>query len=108
HVFTEDHAALTGSRQVEFWEDLRPETSWNANLNYVKKIYANDGTFINLDGSAFYTKFSNKIIADYDIDPNKIIYQNLEGIAISEGLSVNLDVAFPWGLSGLVGATLQE
>lgn len=108
HVFTEDHAALTGSRQVEFWEDLRPETSWNANLNYVKKIYAKDGTFINLDGSAFYTKFSNKIIADYDIDPNKIIYQNLEGIAISEGLSVNLDVAFPWGLSGLVGATLQE
>ena len=32
NVFTEDHAALTGARQVIFTESLKPETSWNTNL----------------------------------------------------------------------------
>ena len=35
NVFTEDHAALTGARDVEFDGDLDPETSWNLNVNYV-------------------------------------------------------------------------
>src|SRR5690606_8394014 len=29
NVFTEDHAALTGAREVVFEEELKPETSWN-------------------------------------------------------------------------------
>lgn len=37
NVFTEDHAALTGAREVEFDGELNPETSWNANINFVKK-----------------------------------------------------------------------
>ncbi|MGO3807853.1 MAG: TonB-dependent receptor plug domain-containing protein, partial [Sphingobacterium sp.] len=65
NVFTEDHAALTGAREVVFINDLKPETSWNGNLNFVKKIYAGS-TFIGLDATAFYTYFNNKIIADYD------------------------------------------
>ena len=38
NVFTEDHAALTGARTIEFAGELQPETSWNINVNYVKKI----------------------------------------------------------------------
>src|SRR5690606_34063573 len=34
NIFTEDHAALTGARDVVFLSDLRPETSWNANVNF--------------------------------------------------------------------------
>ena len=39
NLFTEDHAALTGSREVVIAENLDPEKSVNANLNYIKKIF---------------------------------------------------------------------
>ncbi len=107
NVFTEDHAALTGAREVVFINDLKPETSWNGNLNFVKKINAGS-TFIGLDATAFYTYFTNKIIADYDTDPNKIIYDNLDGYAVSQGISLNIDVAFPNGLKILAGATAMD
>lgn len=107
NVFTEDHAALTGAREVVFINDLKPETSWNCNLNFVKKIYAGS-TFIGLDATAFYTYFTNKIIADYDTDPNKIIYDNLDGHAVSQGISLNIDVVFPNGLKILAGATAMD
>ncbi len=108
NVFTEDHAALTGARKVEFLSDLKPETSWNGNLNFVKKIYAKNGTFIGLDASAFYTYFTNKIIPDYDTDPNKIIYDNLDGHAVSQGVSLNLDITLNNGLKFLLGGTYMD
>ena len=37
NVFTEDHAALTGAKRCNVRE-LRPETSWNANLNFCTKF----------------------------------------------------------------------
>jgi len=108
NVFTEDHAALTGSRKVEFLEDLKPETSWNGNLNYVKKIFSKKGSMITLDFSAFYTYFNNKIIADYDSDPNKIIYDNLKGYAVSRGASLNIDITLKNGLKIMAGGTYLD
>ena len=32
-LFTEEHAALTGAREVEIRETLKPEKSYNMNLN---------------------------------------------------------------------------
>ncbi len=107
NVFTEDHAALTGARDVVFANNLNPETSWNGNINFVKKIVAGS-TFIGLDATVFYTYFNNKIVADYDTDPNKIIYDNLDGHAVSQGVSLNIDVAFPFGLKVLAGATAMD
>ena len=37
NLFTEEHAALTGSRDVIVTENLNPEKSFNVNLNYLKK-----------------------------------------------------------------------
>lgn len=108
NVFTEDHAALTGSRQVVFLSDLKPETSWNGNLNFVKKIVLKDGTFIGLDATAFHTYFTNKIIADYDTDPNKIVYDNLDGHAVSQGFSLNMDIVLNNGLKFLIGGTYMD
>jgi len=108
NVFTEDHAALTGAREVLFLNDLKPETSWNGNINFVINILAANGTFIGLDASAFYTHFSNKIVADYETDVNKIIYDNLDGHAVSKGLSLNMDIAFTNGLKLLLGATAMD
>ncbi len=94
NIFTEDHAALTGAREVVFLSDLRPETSWNANINFVKKIFTRSEVFITLDASAFYTYFNNKIIADYESNPSQIIYDNLSGYAVSSGASINLDLVY--------------
>ncbi len=108
NVFTEDHAALTGARDVEFASELQPETSWNTNLNFVKKIYTVSNAYIGLDASAFYTYFSNRILPDYETDPNKIIYDNLNGHSISKGFSLNMDVSWVNGLKLLAGATVMD
>lgn len=108
NVFTEDHAALTGSREVVFISNLKPETSWNGNINFVKKIFTKNGMFIGLDASAFYTYFTNKIIPDYDTDPNKIVYDNLDGHAVSQGLSLNIDIALNNSLKFLIGGTYMD
>lgn len=108
NLFTEDHAALTGARDVIVTEALEPERSVNVNLNYLKKIYGSNGTFASLDASAFYTRFSNAILPDYDTNPNQIIYDNLDGFSESKGISANLDVVFPSGFKFLLGATFQD
>lgn len=104
-VFTEDHAALTGARDVVFLNDLEPEKSWNTNLNYVKKVYLKEGAIIDFDISIFKTQFSNKIIPDYDTNPNKIIYDNLKGKSISQGVSLNINSLLENGIRFNLGAT---
>lgn len=108
NVFTEDHAALTGARQVVFEGELKPETSWNANLNLVKKIYTRGNTYIGIDASAFYTFFNNRIVPDYESNTNEIRYGNLDGSAVSQGVSVNFDIALENGLTILTGGTLMD
>ncbi len=108
NVFTEDHAALTGAREVVFLHDLNPETSWNTNINLVKKIYAVKNTYIDVDATAFYTYFNNKIVADYETDPDKIIYNNLNGYAVSQGVSLNIDVMTASGLNIKAGGTYLD
>ena len=108
NLFTEDHAALTGSREVIIAEELKPERSVNVNINYLKKIYSDNGTFIGLDASAFYTRFSNVILPDYETNPNQIIYDNLDGKSVSQGVSANLDIAFPSSFKIVMGATWQD
>ena len=107
NIFTEDHAALSGAREVVFEGKLSPEKSWNTNVNFVKKISINN-TLISLDASGFYTHFNNRILPDYETDPNKIIYANLNGFSVSKGLSLNSDISFPLGLTMNIGATLMD
>ncbi|MGA0559567.1 TonB-dependent receptor [Larkinella sp. VNQ87] len=107
NLFTEDHAALTGARQVVVAEELKPERSWNVNLNYTRQVIFGSG-FLNIDASAFYTYFTNRILADYDTDPNKIIFDNLKGHSVSKGISVNLDANFAFPLKLNVGATVMD
>lgn len=107
NLFTEDHAALTGAREVVVKANLKPEKSWNLNLNYVKNwIYKK--VYITTDASIFYTYFSNKIIGDFITDPNKIIFDNLNGHAISQGISLNIDMAFTNSLKIIMGATYMD
>ena len=104
-LFTEQHAVLTGAREVVFLDDLNPERSWNANVNFVQKFFLKKGVIIDFDLSLFTTHFSNKIIPDYDTDPNKIIYDNLDGRSISNGLSLNTNLLAQGGVRINLGAT---
>lgn len=108
NVFTEDHAALTGAREVVFTEELRPEQSWNMNSNLTKKIFTSKGNYFGLEGSLFYTHFSNQILPDYESNPNQIRYANLNGSSISKGLSVNIDGLWANGFKALLGFTLMD
>lgn len=108
NLFNEDHAALTGAKEVVILNDLKPEKSYNINANFAQKFYFDGGTFLGLDATVFYTYFSNLIIPDYESDPRKIMYDNItDGYAESKGISLNTDLTFPDGPSFILGATLM-
>ena len=86
-LFTEDHAALSGAREVVIRENLQPERSWSGNLNYNLEVY-HSSYFFNLDAALFYTHFSNRILPDYDTNPEQIIYANLDGSATTRGITL--------------------
>ena len=108
NIFTEDHASLTGARTIEVKSELAPEKSYNINLNFIKSILTKQNRSITIDATLFYTYFNNRIIGDYETDPNKIIYSNLNGYAISKGLSTNIDVKLTSQLKALIGASYMD
>lgn len=107
NLFTEDHAALSGSRDVIVLEDLKPEKSYNVNLSYLKQWYFGSNV-LQLEASTWYTYFTNAILPDYDTNPNQIIYDNLNGHATSKGISANVDLILGNGLKFIVGGTLMD
>ena len=52
NLFTEDHAALTGARDVYIIEELKPEESYNLNLN-INYIFTHSGNSVTIDFDAF-------------------------------------------------------
>lgn len=107
NLFTEDHAALTGARKVVIGESLKPEQSWNTNVNYTG-VFQGNGLSLGLDASVFYTYFTNKIVADYLTDPQLIIYDNLHGHAISKGITLNTDLQLQNRVKLIAGITLMD
>ncbi|MBK8949781.1 MAG: TonB-dependent receptor [Flavobacteriales bacterium] len=107
NLFTEEHAALTGARRVVIEEDLRPERSWNATLNAVRKWPA-EKRFFGLDASLFLTQFSNRILPDYDTDPDLIAYRNLHGYGIAQGASLNVEARIGRHFRANAGATWMD
>src|SRR5690606_21938411 len=81
NLFTEEHAALTGSPEVVNEEELRPEQSFNINLHHPTKLHLHSGAIIQFQTAASYTYSTIAILPDYDPNPNQIIYDNLDGYA---------------------------
>ena len=108
NLFTEEHAALTGSRDVIITENLNPEKSYNINFNYLKKFEIGNGIHSVMEFSSWYTHFKNQIIPDYDTNPNQIIYSNLNGYSKTYGVTGNLELIFPFGLKTMIGFTALE
>ena len=94
NIFTEDHAALTGARDLVIEEDLAPEQSYNVNLNFYKKSYTSRGWILGLEAALWHTYFTNQILPDFDTNPNEIRYNNLNGHAVSQGGSLNIEANY--------------
>ncbi len=108
NLFTEDHAALTGARDIVIVSDLKPEKSYNVNLNFLKKFYFNSGSSLGIETTAFYTYFNNKIVPDYTTHTTQIRYNNINGFAVSKGISLNTDISLIDGPKLILGATLMD
>lgn len=108
NLFAEDHAALTGAREVVIAEKLAPEQSYNVNANYIKKMYLDNGGSGSIELSGWHTYFTNVIFPDYESNANQIIYDNLDGSAVTKGLSLNADLTLPNGFSFLLGGSLMD
>ncbi|HKL16496.1 MAG TPA: TonB-dependent receptor [Balneolaceae bacterium] len=106
NLFTEEHEALTGSREVVITEDLDPERSYNMTVNF-NQIVDIGVSVLNMDIDAFYTYFTNQIIPDYEFT-NEIRYANLDGNSVSRGVSLSIAHNFPGPLVYSVGVTLQD
>lgn len=108
NLFTEEHAALTGSRDVIITENLNPEQSYNININYLRKFEIANSVHSVLEFSSWYTHFDNQILPDYDTNPNQIIYSNLNGYSKTYGITANAEFIFPFGLKTMAGITALE
>lgn len=106
NLFTEDHAFVSGNREVVLAEELDPESSYNAslNLNHVYTIGNSQGMF---DLNAYYTYFTNAIFPNYE-EAGKIIYANSAGYAVSKGIGMSINHQFKFPLGFNIGFNLQE
>jgi outer membrane receptor for ferrienterochelin and colicins len=108
NVFTEDHMALTGARKVIFLEEIKPERSYNVSLNTIYKMKVSSSVMLLWDAALFYYHFTNKIFANYDVDPHLIVYENLHGHAFSRGGALNLSLATPGNFKFTTGLTYSD
>ena len=110
HLFTEDHAFYSGSRSVSIANSLKPEESYNATLNF-NHIYSlgnlGNGTG-SFDIDLFYTYYTNKIVPDYDTDPQLIVYDNLTGYGTTRGIAFNIHQSFIFPIKIRLGGTFQD
>ena len=61
-----------------------------------------------MDLSVFNTVFSNRILPDYETNPNQIIYSNLDGKSVTQGVTLNINSLSANGLKVNLGATFID
>lgn len=107
NLFSEDHAAFSGAREVVIVDDLKPERSWNGTINMSSYINFAGG-FLNIESSLFYTYFCNKIVADYFSNANQVIFDNLDGYGVTQGAGLMAHCSFTIPLKIIIGATFTD
>jgi outer membrane receptor for ferrienterochelin and colicins len=106
NLFTEDHAFITGQREVVVSDELNPERSYNASLS-ITQVFNIGNSQGNLDVTGFGTWFADRIVPDYS-QQGKIIYANVNGYGLNYGASVNINHQFRFPLSYTIGANYQR
>lgn len=104
NLFTEEHAALTGSRRVLLPRSLQPERSLTAYAQHDAHFHTGAIEWTSELGF-FYTRIFDKILPDFS-QPNAIIYANIDGYSQSRGLFAQLTGQYYQDLELVVGASL--
>lgn len=93
YVFNEYSNALASSRNIIFPgnNSLEPEKVINYGIDLLQLYDFGDITGnINID--YFRTNFTNKVTADYDSDPNLLIFSNLNSNSYSDAFQAELNI----------------
>jgi len=93
NLFTEEHAALSGSRTIILEEQLLPEQSDAVQADVTRISNFGTSGVINASIGGFYTRFTNRILPDYFTDPGAIVYRNLRGVGFVRGFNADLSLA---------------
>lgn len=97
-VFAENIGALASSRVYQILNPkpdipygLNAEVAWNAGLSFSKEfqIYKKQAT-LNID--FFHTRFTNQIVVDYDANPQRVLFYNLQGKSFATSFQSQMDV----------------
>jgi outer membrane receptor for ferrienterochelin and colicins len=107
NVFTEDHAALSGDRKIKIAESLNPESSINSFFSIDHLSLLVNAT-LKTEVHFFYSYFFNRIQANYDEDPNSIIYRNLNGSVESRGVNIRFDLQSEKSWNSQLGITFLD
>ncbi len=108
NVFTEGHAAISGSRVLKILENLNPERSYQMNLNFLRQINVWNTGYGHLEFNLYYTHFTNRIMANLEEHPDWIVYRNLDGYGWSRGANLALDLSFIQALKLNLGVQYQD
>jgi outer membrane receptor for ferrienterochelin and colicins len=106
NLFTEDHAFVTGQKEVVIAEELRPESSYNFSLD-LNRVYLLGKGEGSIDFNAYYTYFFNAIFPDYSQE-GKIIYANSKGFAFTKGVGLTINHRFHSALGFSAGINVQR
>jgi outer membrane receptor for ferrienterochelin and colicins len=108
NLFTEDHASLSGSREIVIKENLKPERSFSVNASQSFNKKYNNKIQLEIDFTGFYTYFSNRIVPDYLTDVNKIIYSNINGYGLNYGTGFEVKIEKASVFSFIFGSTFMK
>ena len=96
------HTYLASSRDIIVDDNLKQEEAWNYGVSAILDIDIFEKCLlINLE--YYYTNFNNQVVADFDSDPHKIHFYNLDGISYSHTFQIDATYPFFEGFS-LLGA----
>lgn len=105
NLITEEHALMTGARTVQINNQIKPEQSLNSTASLSKSFRLSKYNLMNFETSLFYNHFYNRILPNYDQDPNKIIVDNILGYFYTAGWSFNSTIHLKNGLRSEIGWT---
>lgn len=89
HVFPENVGLLTGNRDIQWEEALRPEEAWNTGWNLTHRTRVGK-TQLTMTADVYHTRFLNQFFPDYDQHPALAVLYNFTGKSISNGMQLEI------------------
>jgi outer membrane receptor for ferrienterochelin and colicin len=91
-LLAENTRYMASSRQFVIPTDLdEMEEALNYGINITQYINVGDYRKLSFNIEYYHTEFQNKVVADVDSDPSKVIFSNLDGDAYSDCFQIEMN-----------------